>query len=143
MTAELEETKQSLQKAREESNVMAYCISSLREELEQAKRELQKLKDKQSVDPEIEDLKFIETPKRIEINSQSEDEEKGFHRKRNVKFASPPSLAQVMVGRDEFQNRSPSMKKMKRKPLVPILGWLFSKKKGAQESESLSVEARC
>ncbi|PON42674.1 WEB family protein [Parasponia andersonii] len=147
LTAELEETKQSLDKAREESNLMSYCINSLREELEQAKRELQNLKakeyQKQPLDPEIEDLKFIETPKRIEIKMQNEEEEKGFQRKRNVKFASPPSLAQVIVSRDEFQNRSPSMKKVKRKPLVPILGWLFPKKKGNQENESPTVEARC
>ncbi|PON99465.1 WEB family protein [Trema orientale] len=147
LTAELEETRQSLEKAREESNLMSYCINSLREELEQAKRELQKLKakeyQKQPLDPEIEDLKFIETPKRIEIKTQNEEEEKGFQRKRNVKFASPPSLAQVIVSRDEFQNRSPSMKKVKRKPLVPILGWLFPKKKENQESESPTVEARC
>lgn len=147
MTAELEETKQSLEKAREESNLMAYSINSLKEELEQAKRELQRLKakeyQKQPVDPEIEDLKFIETPKRIEIKTPNEEGEKGFNRKRSVKFASPPSLAQVIVSRDEFQTRSPSMKKVKRKPLVPILGWLFPKKKGIQESESPTLEARC
>ncbi|XP_062102564.1 WEB family protein At2g17940 [Humulus lupulus] len=152
LTAELEETKQSLEKAREESNLMAYCINTLKQELEEAKRELQKLKareeyEKKAVDPEIEDLKFIETPKRIETKMQeSEDEgEKGFHhRKRNVKFASPPELAQVIVTSNEFQgDRSPSMKKIKRKPLVPIIGWLFHKKKGIQENESPTLEARC
>ncbi|CAH9120588.1 unnamed protein product, partial [Cuscuta epithymum] len=42
--AELEETKQSLRKAREESLVMVTCLSSLQEELQRAKTELQNLK---------------------------------------------------------------------------------------------------
>ncbi|KAM6564730.1 hypothetical protein CsatB_024728 [Cannabis sativa] len=152
LTLELENTKQSLEKAKEETNLMAYCINTLREELQEAKRELQKLK---AVNPEIEDLKFIETPKRIEIKTEkSEDDDdddgKGYfdhNRKRNVKFASPPSLAQVIVTSNEFggDGRSPSMKKNKRKPLVPIIGWLFhNKKKGIQEIDQTStLDARC
>uniref|UniRef100_A0A803PFN9 WEB family protein n=1 Tax=Cannabis sativa TaxID=3483 RepID=A0A803PFN9_CANSA len=109
LTLELENTKQSLEKAKEETNLMAYCINTLREELQEAKRELQK--------------------------------------KRNVKFASPPSLAQVIVTSNEFggDRRSPSMKKNKRKPLVPIIGWLFhNKKKGIQEIDQTStLDARC
>ncbi|KAM6591802.1 hypothetical protein CsatA_014407 [Cannabis sativa] len=152
LTLELENTKQSLEKAKEETNLMAYCINTLREELQEAKRELQKLK---AVNPEIEDLKFIETPKRIEIKTEKsedddEDDGKGYfdhNRKRNVKFASPPSLAQVIVTSNEFggDRRSPSMKKNKRKPLVPIIGWLFhNKKKGIQEIDQTStLDARC
>ncbi|CAI9116924.1 OLC1v1018216C2 [Oldenlandia corymbosa var. corymbosa] len=44
ITAELEETKQILQKAKEESLVMATCLTSLQEELEKTKQELQNLK---------------------------------------------------------------------------------------------------
>ena len=126
---------------------MAYCIKSLKEELEQAKSELQKLKareyQKQPLDPDIEDLKFIENPTRLEIRAQDE-EESGYQRRRSVKFASPPSLARVIVNKDEFpDSKSPSFKKTKRKPLPPILGWLFSKKKGMQGSESPTVEALC
>ncbi|EXC35362.1 hypothetical protein L484_026687 [Morus notabilis] len=149
LKAELEETKQSLEKAREESNLMACCINSLREELEQAKRELQKLKareyQKQPVDPDIEDLKFIENPNRLETRSTQDEEEHGYQRRRSVKFASPPSLARVMVRKDhdQFSDKSPSLKKPKRKPLGPILGWLFSKKKGIQGSESPTLEAIC
>ena len=136
---------------------MAYCISSLRGELEEAKRELHKLKAKEhQMEPlsnsEIEeDLKFVENPKRLEIMMENEDERAGListSKKRNVKFASPPSLARVIVSKDIDQlsiNRSPSTKKTKRgKPLVPILGWLFAKKKGImQQSESPRVDAFC
>lgn len=65
MTNELEETKESLQKAKEETIVMATCLSSLEEELEKTKRELQELKleresEKQMMEFEMEDLKFVE-----------------------------------------------------------------------------------
>lgn len=140
LTAELEETKQSLQKAKEEGSLMACCINSLREELEQSKKELQELKtlefQKEPVDPNFEDLKFIENATKVDINIQNE-EAKEFQKKRYVKFASPPSLAQVIINKDELPERSPSVKKTKKKkPLIPLIGWLFSKKKGAHEGES-------
>lgn len=156
LTAELEETKQSLQKAKEEGSLMAYCINSLREELEQSKKELRELKtldfqkepveelrglktlefQKEPVDPNFEDLKFIENATKVDIKLQNE-EAKEFQKKRYVKFASPPSLAQVIINKDELPERSPSVKKTKKKrPLMPLIGWLFSKKKGAQEGES-------
>lgn len=134
LTAELEDTKQNLQKAREENNSMTFCIKSLREELEQAKKELEKIKarefQKQRVDPDIEDLKFIEN------NTPDHEEDREFEKKRYVKFASPPSLAKVIVSRGEMPERPTSMNKLKRKSLLPIFGWLFSKKKGIQEYES-------
>ncbi|KAL5557566.1 hypothetical protein UlMin_039802 [Ulmus minor] len=147
LEAELEETKQSLQQAIEENSLMQYCIKSVREELEQARADLQKLKAKvhqkqPMIDPEIEDLKFIENPNQDETKPQRE-EERGLQRKRNVQFASPPSLARVIISKEQFQQRSPSTKKTKRKPLVPILGWLFTKKKGDQESETQTLEAVC
>nr|XP_023893465.1 WEB family protein At3g51220-like [Quercus suber]POE59705.1 web family protein [Quercus suber] len=140
LTAELEETKQSLQKAKEEGSLMADCINSLREELEQSKKELRELKtlelQKEPVDPNFEDLKFIENATKVDINIQNE-EAKEFQKKRYVKFASPPSLAQVIINKDELPERSPSVKKTKKKkPLMPLIGWLFSKKKGAHEGES-------
>ncbi|KAF3440293.1 hypothetical protein FNV43_RR18577 [Rhamnella rubrinervis] len=137
LKAELEDTKQSLQKAKEENKVMAFCIKSLREELEQAKKELEKIKARefirQRVDPDIEDFKFIEN------STPGEEYDSGneFQKKRYVKFASPPSLAQVIVGKDELLNKPNSVRKLlKKKPVLPLLGWLLSKKKGLQEGES-------
>lgn len=136
LTAELEETKLSLQKAREEGNKMANSIKSLREELEQTKKELQRLRarelfQKQPVDPEIEDLKFIEN---ATVKSQIQ-EPKEFQKKRYVKFASPPSLAKVIVNKEKLLERPTSLKNTmkKRSSLVPLLGWLFSKKKESQD----------
>ncbi|KDP46743.1 hypothetical protein JCGZ_06531 [Jatropha curcas] len=166
ITAELEETKLSLQKAREEAELMGTYIISLREELEQTKRELNWLKAKEREmfkkraildDPEIEDLKFIENATKVEMmmkkkNSQSldfdDDEEEeeegggGLGKKRFVKFASPPSLAKIIVSKEEMLKRSPSTKKTLKikRSLVPVLGWLFSKKKGInQEVHSPTV----
>lgn len=116
---------------------MAFCIKSLREELEQTKKEVEKIKarefQRQRVDPDIEDFKFIEK------SAPGEEYDSGneFQKKRNVKFASPPSLAQVIVNKDEFINKPNSMKKLlKKKSVLPLLGWLISKKKGLQEGES-------
>ncbi|KAB1219053.1 hypothetical protein CJ030_MR3G015031 [Morella rubra] len=145
LAAELEETKQSLQKAREEGNFMSLCIKSLREELDHSKKELRELKQpkarefqKQLVDPGIEDLKFIEHATKTEIKTQTE-EPMEFQKKRYVKFASPPSLAQVIVGKDELLERPPSIKKVKKKTLMPLIGWLFPRKNRGHEGESPSA----
>ncbi|XWS42165.1 hypothetical protein CRYUN_Cryun17cG0144700 [Craigia yunnanensis] len=140
LTAELEETKQRLQKAREEGNLMSYRIKTLREELEQTKKELQLLKatefQKQRFEPDIEDFKFIENATKIGIMTENEEPEE-FQKKRYVKFASPPSLAQVIVNREEMLQRPASVKKVRRKSLIPLIGWLFSKKKGQEDDQPL------
>ncbi|XVF15904.1 hypothetical protein REPUB_Repub09cG0196700 [Reevesia pubescens] len=146
LTGELEETKQSLQRAKEENNLMSYRIKTLREELEQTKKELQQLKarefQKQRFNPDIEDIKFIENARsKIGTTTQNEETEE-FQKKRYVKFASPPSLAKVIVNKEEMQERpAASVKKVRRKSLIPIIGWLFSKKKGSQEEEDQSLRA--
>ncbi|CAK9145333.1 unnamed protein product [Ilex paraguariensis] len=145
VTAELEETKQSLQKAKEEGTIMAFCLQSLKKDLEQTKRELQQLKARESYkepdDPEIEELKFIENTSRVVVKPQTEDSfDYQFQKKRSVKFASPSSLEKLITSRDVDVNMvetHPSLeKKMKRKTLIPLIGGLFLKKKGGQGQEN-------
>lgn len=147
LKAELDETKQALQREREENNLMAYRIKSLREELEHAKKELKHLKSrdsfqKQILNPEIEDVKFVENVSTKRNNDPDEDEDEDdeegfeFHKKttRFVKFASPPLLTRVIEDK-EMLERPPSVKKKNRKPLVSLVGWLFSKKKDRQADQ--------
>lgn len=148
-TTELEETKQCLEKAKKEGNVMANCLNSLRQELEQTKRELRQLKTRETLshildEPEIdEDIKFVENTKNVEMiistPEKHEDFKPEFQKKRSVKFASPLMLTKMI---DDCNGDAPSSKKTKaktkKKPLVPLIGGLFLKKikKGAKESES-------
>lgn len=157
VSAELEETKQSLQKAKEEANFMAYCLNSLKQELEHANRELHHLKTGEllvhkqpAFDPEIEEIKFIENTREVEVGRNTVLQRGGgggnseyyFEKKRSVKFASPPSLTKLITTKDVCDQVMPtdssnsSKKKMKRKTLIPFMGRLFSKKKGGQEGWS-------
>lgn len=136
VTAELEETKESLKKAKEESLLMANCVTSLKEELELTKRELHRLKvrepEKQPIESEIEDLKFVEDSTQVKENPPVHLETE-FQRKRYVKFADSPSLARVMTIGEAVLEGNPSLnKKKKKKLLIPLIGF-FSKKKGHQE----------
>lgn len=135
LTQELEQTKQSLKRAREEINLMSKCIQNLKEELEETKKEMKQLLEakaygKQPVnDPEIEELKFVEIACKMD---------KG---KRYVKFASPPSkllAEEVVVSKEKMAEGKPFTKKMRKiKTLIPLIGWLFSSKKSGQEADSL------
>lgn len=129
--AEIEETKRSLEKAREEANSMASSIKSLKEELQRAQKELQEVKARelkllqQRDGPQIEHLKFI-------ANSKEEELQK----KRYVKFASPPALTRLIVNEDDEPppplHIPPSQKKPKKKPVIPLFPWLLvARKKGA------------
>ncbi|XP_057784229.1 WEB family protein At2g17940 [Salvia miltiorrhiza] len=143
VTAELEETKESLIKAKEEGNLMAHCLDSLRQELEQTKKELRQLKTRETLahildEPEVEEIKFVENTKNIvEMISTPEKHEEGkieFQKKRSVKFASP-LLTKMMDGINGEGEESKKAKKTKKKPLVPLIGGLFLKKikKGAKQ----------
>lgn len=150
VTEELEETKESLQKAKEETMVMATCLSSLQEELERTKHELQQLKvreefEKQAMEAEIKDVDLIDGfSKEFGVKTRKLSNEVGevleFQKKRYVTFANPPSLAQVMVppeGDSVVLERHPSLKKKKKKPLIPLISGIFTmKKKGSSEIAS-------
>ncbi|KAK3231788.1 hypothetical protein Dsin_003669 [Dipteronia sinensis] len=170
VTAELEETKQSLEKAKEESMMMSKYLSSLKQELDRTKRELQQMKNKEresekqitEFDIDQQDIKIVEdssstTTTKFEVKklaapqtSSLDDHHHHHHhhrhhqeeihelqKKRYVSFANPPSLAQVFVPKEvETLERHPSLKNKKKKPLIPLLGGIFSKKKGAQDTAS-------
>ncbi|KAG1360721.1 WEB family protein [Cocos nucifera] len=142
--AELEETKQSLAKAREESLEMANCLSSLRAELEKTKNELKQLKarelEKRVVELEIEDLKFVESATKTQVEKPGIEEGMELQKKRSVKFADPPTLARVLNEEDNVLERQFSvdrvvepMKKKKKKTFIPLIGVIFSRKRGYQE----------
>ncbi|CAN4116756.1 unnamed protein product [Withania somnifera] len=147
---EVEETKESPQKSKEEGTFMAHCLQSLKEELELTRREIQQLKTRETKpkvplaleNPEIEELKFIEksSPK-LEDRTQFQEEydnEIEFKTKRSVKFASTPLLTRIIVSKDHVNKEmesSPSQLKKKMKPLIPLISGLFSKKKGNQECQ--------
>ncbi|XP_008810259.1 WEB family protein At1g75720 [Phoenix dactylifera] len=145
MKAELEVTRQSLAKAREESLEMANCLRSLKAELEKTKNELKQLKasesEKRVVELEIEDLKFVENAAKIQVEKPVIEEGMELQKKRSVKFADPPTLARVLnekVLERQFSVDSAvePMKKKKKKTFIPLIGVIFSKKRGYQEGAS-------
>ncbi|KAF5740853.1 WEB family protein [Tripterygium wilfordii] len=143
ITEELEETKQSLEKAKEESMVMATSLSSLQQELDWTKRELQRLKQHEEVpikpvmETEIEDVQVVEEESRkfeLPRTQMNVDSNEGieFQKKKYVTFANHPSVAQVMIPPEgvEVLERRRSLGTKKKKPLIPLIGGIFSKKKG-------------
>ncbi|KAE8729264.1 Hexokinase 3 [Hibiscus syriacus] len=134
--AELEETKHNLEKAREESMTMENCLSSLKEELERTKRELQKMKERETQKPILE-FDVVPVPDQVKKTHTSNEQGTEFQKKRYVTFANPPSLAQVIIPQGvEKLERHPSLRKKKKKPLIPLIGGIFSRKKGNPEIAS-------
>ncbi|MBA0643258.1 hypothetical protein Goklo_027569 [Gossypium klotzschianum] len=129
LTSELEETKQNLQKAKEEGNSMSHSIKVLKEELEKTKQDLHLLKvvefDKQQSEPDVKDFKFMKKTTKMELEPKLEE----FQKKRYVKFASSPSIAQVTVSKEEVMEKPIPVKKVRRKVSITMIGWLFSKNK--------------
>ncbi|KAK8552457.1 hypothetical protein V6N13_120857 [Hibiscus sabdariffa] len=136
VTAELEETKYNLDKAREESVLMANCLCSLKQELERTKRELEQMKEREMeklmMEFEIEDVKVVPGSARYELSeTKTFGEGTEFQNKRYVTFGNQPSLTQVIgpQGVEKLETH-PSLrkKKKKKKPFIPLIGGLFSKK---------------
>ncbi|KAK9067397.1 hypothetical protein SSX86_014725 [Deinandra increscens subsp. villosa] len=167
IAAELQETKHTLEKAKEEDTCMAYYLASLKQELEETKSELKqlKLKQHQYINPKQqhefdhkdiieEEVKFIQQylPEKEEESSNDDDDDDGhmavvFEKKRSVKFASPPSLTKVMVEapklvQDDQETTSPFSlkKKASRKTIIPSFGGIFARKKGAQSQSATTTK---
>lgn len=140
---------------------MARCLASLKEELEKTKTELVHLKSRQSRkqaavdDSDTEDLKFVEDAPEVEILMESRDDQpnspgREFEKKRSVKFATPPSLTQIINPDQEqvlerqfsvdrgttFTAQTMKTKKKKKMQLMPLIASIFSKKKGYRDGAS-------
>ncbi|TYH78731.1 hypothetical protein ES332_D03G009800v1 [Gossypium tomentosum] len=114
LTSELEETKQNLQKAKEEGNSMSHSIKLKVVEF-----------DKQQSEPDVKDFKFMKKTTKMELEPKPEE----FQKKKYVKFASSPSIAQVTVNKEEVMEKPIPIKKVRRKVSITVIGWLFSKNK--------------
>ncbi|PNX87317.1 hypothetical protein L195_g045559 [Trifolium pratense] len=148
LASELEETKQKLEGTKEEANFLAQCIKSLKKELDQTKKELEETKARElkllqrcAIPETTEDIKFIANATNKDIKTQTnnnddDDNEETIQKRRYVKFASPHVLAHVIPNKDELLVRPNSIKKGKKKTMMPLIGWLFSKKKGSHEVDS-------
>ncbi|CAN6463538.1 unnamed protein product [Victoria cruziana] len=151
IAAELEHTKQKLKESRAESQAMSECLNSIIEELEETKKQLESLKAKgaeedrrQPEETEVTDIKFIE-----ETKKDVAEVEQG-RKARYVSFADPPSLAQALStdvesvpwrreessSGMESETKEKRKKKKKKQPLIPLIGGIFSRKKGSDRAGS-------
>ncbi|KAJ6412022.1 hypothetical protein OIU84_005153 [Salix udensis] len=108
-------------------------LGTVTAELQETKQSLEKAKGtRQLIESEIEDVKVVEDTTKFEVKMQTSDEEgTQFQNKRYVTFANPPSVTQVMIPQGvEALERHPSLRKKKKKPLIPLIGGIFSKKFG-------------
>ncbi|KAL1343936.1 hypothetical protein HN51_017862 [Arachis hypogaea] len=149
VAAELKETRENLERAREESMLMAHCLSSLQEELERTKRELQQLKQMSETEKHVdvhppaddeieEDVKFVENLTTFQVKSSRFEDE--FQKKRYVTFANPPSESHhhhhhhvMLQPPPEKLERHPSLRRnTKKKSFIPLIGAIFSRKNPTQ-----------
>ncbi|KAL6493038.1 hypothetical protein OROGR_032797 [Orobanche gracilis] len=146
---ELEETKQSLQKAREESIHMAQFLSAMQQELERTKRELEHLKIRASYDPETEDLKYVESSREFLVTEHVKAETSLDHqtnelqKKKCVSFSNRRSVLatdRVVVPIDgAVLQRHTSLKKKKKrkKQLIQFITGIFSNKRESCDGSAM------
>lgn len=147
ITIELEETKQNLEKAKDESMLMATYLLSLQKELECTRKELQQLKEQKLEKPQLKP-EAEEDVKHVEINAAtiyeemitSHDQTVEFLNKKYVTFRNPQPVAKTHVV-DAVLERHPSLRKKKKKSLIPLFGFLFPRKRGSTNAEGATAEA--
>lgn len=149
---ELEETRQMLENAKQEGRVMMTTLTSLQEELRNTRKELEELKcqlirtEISLKESEVKDIESMGNPSQLKAGEKptSTDGRPEIQRRRCVKFAKPPSLAEVMAmetpevferqfSAPQAKASMPTKKKKKTKALIPVLGILFSSKKDSPE----------
>ncbi|KAG7560435.1 hypothetical protein ISN45_Aa05g019660 [Arabidopsis thaliana x Arabidopsis arenosa] len=139
---ELVEAKENLKKAEEENKALSQLIESLTQELETTKEKLNHSLRKFPEHPQVEDdLKIIEESTvnepdnitEIKMNRFDGNEVYGdrLERRRSVKFANPPLLTKVIVGKEEKNQVMVKKQTKKMKPLVPLAAWLFAKNRSS------------
>ncbi|CAA6655953.1 unnamed protein product [Spirodela intermedia] len=136
---ELEETRQMLEKTRQEGMMMMTTLTSLQEELHNTRKELEELKSKTENSLKEPEVKDIDGEKPANTDGRPE-----IQKRRCVKFAKPPSLAEVMAmetpevferqfSAPQAKASMPTKKKKKTRALIPVLGIIFSTKKDYPE----------
>lgn len=147
IVAQLEDARQELERERAENQKMAEKISALKEKLDKAKVELEQLKERESsekkvIEMETEDLKFVENSNEVEIEKAPAKPTVELQKKRYVTFASPPAVTHtppipttIMLERqfslgNERDSPTSKKKNSKKKPLIPLIGAFFIRKKG-------------
>lgn len=130
--------------------LMATYLLSLQKELERTRQELQQLKEQKmetlQLKPEVdEDVKHVEinaTTKFEEIII-SHDQKIEFQNKKYVTFGNPQPIAKthVVPQGDAVLERHPSLRKKKKKSLIPLFGFLFPRKKGSTDAAGTTAEA--
>ncbi|XP_074375410.1 WEB family protein At1g75720 isoform X2 [Apium graveolens] len=149
MAIELEETKQNLEKAKDESMLMATYLLSLQKELERTRQELQQLKEqkkeKLQLKPEVdEDVKHVEINAATKYEGMmiSHDQKVEFQNKKYVTFRNPQTVAKthVVPQGDAVLERHPSLRIKKKKSLMPLFGFLFPRKKGSTNAAGAANE---